>query len=54
MSPDFYRKEAERLRRLADTQTDSVVVQKLRQIAAENDVLAMELEASKNNSKSGY
>jgi hypothetical protein len=47
MSPDFYRKEAERLRRLADTQTDPEVVQRLRQMAEENDALAMELEASK-------
>jgi hypothetical protein len=44
MSPDFYRREAERLRRLADDQTDPELAQKLRQMAAENDALAAELE----------
>jgi len=51
MSPDFYRKEAERLRRLADNQTDPVLAQKLRQMADENDVLAVALEASANDRK---
>jgi hypothetical protein len=50
MSPDFYRKEAERLRRLAETQTDPEVVQRLRQMAAENDVLA---NAGNNSDKPG-
>jgi hypothetical protein len=49
MSPDFYRNEAERLRRLPDTQTDPEVVQRLRQMAAENDALAAELEAKKRD-----
>jgi len=48
MSPDFYRKEAERLRRLADTQTDPEVVQRLRHLAEENDALANELAANDN------
>lgn len=47
MSPDFYRKEAERLRRLADNQTDQGPAQKLRQMAAEHDALALALEARK-------
>ena len=48
MSPDFYRKEAERLRRLADNQTDPGLAQKLRQIAAENDAIASELAGNDN------
>ena len=48
MSPDFYRKEAERLRRLADIQTDPEVVQRLREMAAENDVLARQLTPNDN------
>ena len=44
MSPDFYRNEAERLRRLAENQTDPDLAQKIRQVAAENDVLAVNLE----------
>ena len=51
MSPDFYRKEAERLRRLADNQTDWVLAQKLRQMAAENDALAVALEAGANDNR---
>jgi hypothetical protein len=51
MSPDFYRKEAERLRRLADNQTDPVLAHKLRQMAAENDALAAELEAGAKDTR---
>ena len=46
MSPDFYRKEAERLRRLAENQTDPELARKLRQMAEENDALAAELDQS--------
>jgi hypothetical protein len=45
MSPDFYRKEAERLRWLADNQTDPSLAQKLHEMAAEHDALALELDA---------
>jgi hypothetical protein len=51
---ELLRKEAERLQRLADPQTDPDVVQRLRQMAEENELLAAELEASnkpKNNKK---
>jgi hypothetical protein len=43
MSPAFYRKEAERLRR-ADSQTDPFRAQNLRQMAAEHDALAVAME----------
>ncbi len=49
MSPGFYRKEAERLRRLADNQTDPDLAQKLRQMAAEHDALAVALEFGAND-----
>jgi hypothetical protein len=48
MSPDFYRKEAARLRRLASDQTDPDLAAKLRQLADENDALAVALEANDN------
>jgi hypothetical protein len=49
MAPNFYRKEAERLRRLADNQTDPDLAQKLLQMAAEYTALAMTLEARAND-----
>lgn len=49
MSPNFYRKEAERLRRLADNQTDPNLAQKLLQRAAEYTALAVALEATAND-----
>jgi len=52
MSPDFYRQESERLRRLADDQTDPVRAQNLRQMAAEHDELAVALEGKVNNKSS--
>jgi len=52
MSPDFYRKEAERLRRLADSQTDPVRARNFRQMAAEHDELADALEGKANKSSS--
>ena len=52
MSPDFYRKEAERLQRLADSQTDPVRTQNLRQMAAEHDELADAPEGKANNKPS--
>jgi hypothetical protein len=51
MSPDFYRKEAERLRRLADNQTDPSLAQKLRQMAAEHNALALELDARADDTR---
>ena len=51
MSPDFYRKEAARLRRLADNQTDEGLARKLRQMAAENDALAAALEVGANDNE---
>jgi hypothetical protein len=46
MSPGFYRREAERTRRLVADQTDSGTVQQLRRLAAEYDDLADDLERS--------
>ena len=51
MSPDFYRKEAERLRRLASDQTDAVLARKLRQMAEENDALAITLRGAGRTDK---
>ena len=48
MSPDFYRKEAQRLRRLAESQTDPVRARNLRHMAAEHDELAVALEGKAN------
>ena len=46
MSPQFYRSEAERARRLAETQTDPMVAAQLQRMASDYDALAEDLESS--------
>jgi hypothetical protein len=44
MTPEYYRNEARRARRLAADLTDLVTAQRLRAVAADYDKLARELE----------
>jgi len=46
MTPEFYRGEADRCRRLAQNQTDHAAAEQLRRMADEYETLALELEGS--------